>query len=248
MNDGGRRTSAGTGGKRTAVTAGASARGEVRVKFCGISQAEDAAAINELMEKGLGPDYVGLVFWAKSRRAVVPHEAHKLRATLDGRVRTVGVFVDADVQEIACLHEQGVIDVAQLHGSEDDAFIARLRDAALGLEVWKAFEVPSGERGAEVVARANASSADLMLLDAGKGEGNAFDWSLLGALTRPFALAGGLDAHNVGEALARCSPVMVDVSSGIEVKTRSADGRTRKDVRRMQAFMRAVRGDPDAAG
>jgi phosphoribosylanthranilate isomerase len=102
--------------------------------------------------------------------------------------------------------------------------------------------------GPAALERARTSAADLVLLDAAVagmhgGTGTAFDWSLLedDVLGRPFALAGGLRPDNVAEALGRLSPVLVDVSSGVE----SAPGR--KDPARVAAFAEAVAGAARAA-
>ena len=209
-----------------------------KVKFCGLSHVSDIAAVNEA-----APEYVGFVFWSKSKRAVDAERAKALRDVLDNTISTVGVFVDEDVAVVASLLKQGIISIAQLHGTEDDAYIARLRDlVGRPIEVWKAFEVhdPSD------VDKANASCADLVLLDGGKGEGNAFPWELLGGMTRPYALAGGLSPENIEGALERCAPVIVDVSSGIECKddpVGSADSNTpHKDAQAMRSFMDKVRG------
>lgn len=203
------------------------------VKFCGLSQPDDLAAINQI-----APDYVGFVFWSQSKRAVSFREARALRAMLDPGIATVGVFVDASVNEIAQLYHSGVISVAQLHGHEDNAFINRLCKEAPGLAVWKAFEVG----GAKALRAAEASAADLVLLDAGKGCGQAFDWQILSGISRPFALAGGLDAAGVAAARAAgLEPVLFDVSSGIEAPIRAADGRPRKDAQLMAEFVHEVR-------
>lgn len=198
------------------------------VKFCGISNVEDARAASALK-----PDYVGFVVWPKSKRGVTAAEATELRAQIDSSIACVGVFVDAPVAEVAALAEAGTIQVAQLHGREDEAYITALRQAAPGLPVWKAFQLHS----AADVDAANASSADMVLVDGGMGDGKTFDWSLLAVIARPFALAGGLDCENVAEAVARLHPAIVDVSSGIEAPERAADGRTKKDPDKMRRFL-----------
>ena len=204
------------------------------VKFCGITCVEDAQAADTL-----APDYVGLVFWPRSKRAVDAAAARAIRATLDANITTVGVFVDEAANVIAGLAEEDIIQVAQLHGNECEAFIAELRSLAPDLEIWKAFEI---ESAADVTA-ANASSADMVLLDGGKGEGRVFPWELLAHMERPYALAGGLSPCNVAEALRVCSPAIVDVSSGIEAPARAP----RKDPAAMAAFIDAVRGRTNIA-
>ena len=202
-----------------------------RVKFCGLSQLDDVAAINDL-----APDYVGFVYYPPSPRHVTPAEMRQLRAALAPSIQTVGVFVDEPSELIAELANEGLISVAQLHGAETDETIARLKTLAPDLEVWKTFLV----KGPEDIASANASAADLVVLDADLGAGRRFDWQRLSGLHRPYVLAGGLSPENVAEACAH-NPAVVDVSSGIESTIPAADGRRRKDPQKMERFIATVR-------
>ncbi len=195
-----------------------------RIKLCGLTRPCDIEIANELL-----PDYVGFVFYPPSRRCVTPTQAAVLRAGLRREIRAVGVFVDETPETIADLLARGVIDAAQLHGREDNDYIARLR-ALTDRPVFQAFRVAV----ASDLALAAESAADLILLDAGSGGGNTFDWSLAAGCRRPYLLAGGLAPENVGAALTKLSPFGVDVSSGIETNGR-------KDADRMRAFVRAVR-------
>ena len=195
-----------------------------KIKFCGMRRPEDIAAANELK-----PDYIGFVFAKKSRRRVDAETAAALKSLLSPDIRAVGVFVDEDAERAAGLLNAGVIDLAQLHGHEDDAYVARLRHLT-DRPVIRAFRVSSPAD----IRRAERSPADLVLLDAGAGGGAAFDWELLRSMRRPFFLAGGLDSENVGDAVALFRPFGVDVSSGIET-----DGA--KDPLKMRAFAAAVK-------
>lgn len=197
-----------------------------RIKFCGLSGICDVEAANELK-----PSYVGFVFAKGSRRRISPETAAMLREKLDPVIPAVGVFVDEDVRSVAQLLRAGIIDIAQLHGSEDDGYIARLRTLT-DKPVIQAFRV----RTAEDAAAAEKSTADYILLDAGAGAGEVFDWSLVREVRRPFFLAGGLTPGNVGAAIRSLHPYAVDVSSGIET-----DGV--KDIEKMRAFAAAVRGE-----
>lgn len=195
-----------------------------KVKFCGLRRPEDIAAANRLQ-----PDYIGFVFAAASRRGISPDTAAALRAQLAPGITAVGVFVDAEPSAVATLLQRGVIDMAQLHGHEDAAYIARLR--ALSTQpILQAFRI----RTESDVQRANASSADWVLLDAGAGQGERFDWQLLSGVTRPYFLAGGLSPDNIADAIAQWHPWAVDVSSGIE-----RDGL--KDEMKMIRFMEQIR-------
>lgn len=194
-----------------------------KIKLCGLSRPQDIEAAN-----ALAPEYVGFVFAAKSRRCVTPGRAAALKALLRPDIRAVGVFADEAPETVAELLASGVIDLAQLHGSEDGDYIRRLR-ALTDRPIIQAFRV----RTAADVPPAAESPADYILLDSGAGSGETFDWSLLRNVRRPYFLAGGLRPENAAEA-ARLRPYAVDVSSGIET------GGV-KDREKMAAFVSAVR-------
>ena len=196
-----------------------------RIKMCGLRRPEDIEAANRL-----APEYIGFVFAPASRRYISPAEAAKLRQALRPGIRAVGVFVNEDIETVSRLLQEGIIDIAQLHGDEDADYISRLRDAA-GKPVIRAFRV----NGEADLRAAEDSPADMVLLDAGAGDGKTFDWSLLSSVSRPYFLAGGLTPENAAEAVERFRPFAVDVSSGIETNGF-------KDFEKMRAFVRAVRG------
>ena len=129
---------------------------------------------------------------------------------------------------VAALLTDGVIDIAQLHGHEDEEYIARLRSLADGACVIKAFVIKSKED----LEKAKQSSADYLLLDSGKGTGQTFNWELIAeaGFDKPYFLAGGLGPENVADAVKKLKPYAVDVSSGIET-----DGL--KDPEKMSKFM-----------
>lgn len=196
-----------------------------KIKLCGLSRPQDIEAANALKS-----DYTGFVFAKKSRRYVSPEQARTLREALGPGIRAVGVFVREEPEAVATLLNDGVIDIAQLHGGEDEAYIRGLR-ALTGKPLIQAFRIDS----AADLDRARASSADGILLDNGPGgTGAAFDWTLLRGFDRPYFLAGGLEPGNVTEAVRALRPFAVDVSSGIET-----DGL--KDFNKMRAFVEAVR-------
>lgn len=195
-----------------------------RIKLCGLSRTQDIEAANKLK-----PDYIGFVFAAKSKRRVSPLKATELKSRLDPDIKAVGVFLDDDLDAVAAMMNLGIVDLVQLHGSEDEEYIRKLRTIT-DKPVIKAFIINS----AEDVKRAEASTADYILLDGGKGEGKAFDWSLLKNIKRPYFLAGGLNPGNAADAVRTLAPFSVDVSTGIET-----DGK--KDEEKMTAFVNAVR-------
>ena len=182
-----------------------------KVKLCGLSRESDIAAVNKLK-----PDLVGFVFAKKSKRYVSPEQAEHLKSLLAPGILAAGVFVNEPVEAVAELLDRGVIDVAQLHGSEDDDYIARLR-ALTGKPIFRAFKVKSE---ADLPA-IESCAADLVLLDSGAGTGKTFDWSLVRSVQRPYFLAGGLDPDNIADAIAALHPYGVDVSSGIETASRT---------------------------
>ena len=113
-----------------------------KVKICGLSRIEDIQCANKIR-----PDYIGMVFYPKSKRAVTLEQAASLKAALDKNIKTVGVFVNAELSFIAQLAQAGTIDVIQLHGDEDEAYIEQLRQqvAPLDVPIIKAIRVQSEE-------------------------------------------------------------------------------------------------------
>ena len=195
----------------------------VKIKLCGLTRRCDIEWANELL-----PDYVGFVV-AGSRRRVTDGQAAQLRKILREDIPAVGVFVDEPIDHVAALVRQGVIQMVQLHGTEDEGFIRELR-RAVSVPVIQAFSV----RSPEDIQDAGKSSADFILLDHGAGgTGQAFDWSLAAALDRPYFLAGGLHPGNAAAA-AELRPYAVDVSSGIETEGV-------KDKQKMIEFVRRIR-------
>ena len=195
-----------------------------KVKFCGLRRPADIEYANELK-----PDYIGFVFAKKSRRYVTPEAAKELKAILLPEIKVCGVFVNEDTDEVLRLLDEGIIDIAQLHGSEDEAYIRELKSRT-NAPVIRAFKIGN----AEDVQAAQDSSADMVLLDSGEGSGQTFNWQLIKDISRPYFLAGGLAPENVSAAITALNPYALDVSSGIET-----DGF--KDRTKMEKFLRAVR-------
>ncbi len=198
------------------------------IKLCGLMRAEDIEAVNILK-----PEYIGFVFAEKSKRCVTPEKAAELKRLLNPEVKAVGVFVDEDIDNVSKLLKNGTIDIAQLHGSEDNSYIEKLKKR-INTPVIKAFQIKSGED----ISEAQNSAADYVLLDSGKGSGQIFNWELIKSINRPYFLAGGLDTENIQSAIRSNRPFAVDVSSGIET-----DGK--KDLDKMTAFVNAVRKEEE---
>ena len=194
-----------------------------KIKLCGLTRVTDIQTANQLK-----PDYIGFVFAPKSKRYIKPECAAELKTILDPDIAAVGVFVNEKPEVIAALLNQNIIDLAQLHGTEDELYIQQLR-LLTTKPLIKAFKI---NNKTDLEAAKN-SSADHILLDAGAGDGQTFDWDILKSFTRPYFLAGGLNPSNVDEAIKKLSPYAVDVSSGIETAGF-------KDAAKMKSFVDAV--------
>ena len=180
----------------------------VKIKICGLRRLEDIEIVNKYR-----PDYIGFVF-ADSKRKVSHELASELKDNLDSNIISVGVFVDASLDEILKLFNDGIIEVAQLHGSENEEYIDYLKEKTGGkLKIIKAIEVSEGID----LSKYDDSKADYLLFDSGKGSGKTFDWRLLKKdFNREFFLAGGLNSQNVKEAIEEFDPYAIDLSSGVE--------------------------------
>jgi phosphoribosylanthranilate isomerase len=193
-----------------------------KIKICGLSKPCDIDFVNDAQ-----PDYIGFVF-AKSKRQVTPEQAKLLRKSLNKNITVVGVFVNEPLEHVASMLEEGIIDIPQLHGQEDEAYIKKLK-AIVNAPVIKAVKVV--DRGD--ITWAEECSADYLLLDNGPGgTGQRFDWSLIEAVNKPFFLAGGINCDNVKEAIGRVNPFAVDTSSGVETEGKKDKSKIMEFVRR----------------
>ena len=198
-----------------------------KVKICGLSRAEDIVAVNRVL-----PDFIGFVF-APSRRRVTMQTAARLKKGLDPRIVAVGVFVNEDMETVAQAYKEGIIDLVQLHGDEDDRYVKRLKEAC-GCRVIKAIGI--GDRLPDLLSEPNYLLFDALTIQRG-GVGRTFDWNLLmNYHGLPYFLAGGLGLDNVTKAIVHLSPFCVDVSSGVET-----DGV--KDERKIGKFVHLARGN-----
>jgi phosphoribosylanthranilate isomerase len=193
-----------------------------RLKICGLFREEDIGYANEVH-----PEYAGFVF-ARSKRQVSRENAKELRKLLDPSIATVGVFVDEEIERILEILSDETISMVQLHGHEDEEYIAKLREKT-GAVIIKAVRPVSRED----VRNAESSTADYILFDSGAGTGKTFDWSILEGFTREYFLAGGLNSGNIRDAMEAINPFAVDLSSGVET-----DGY--KDLEKMKEIRRMV--------
>ncbi len=208
----------------------------MKIKICGVKLPDDAARI-----AAAGADFLGLNFWPRSKRYLAPERAPLLAAAARaaGSVQVVGVFVDAELDEIRAIHREVILDVIQLHGDEQPDEVAAI-GKAIKIPVWKAF----GAAAPRDVEHLEGWPTDAILLDAPTaargGSGKPFDWELAKLARRHYparkiVLAGGLHPGNVGDAIAQVAPWAVDVASGVE----AAPGI--KDPAKVTAFIAAAR-------
>jgi len=202
-----------------------------KIKICGLKSEADIQLVNECK-----PDYCGFIIdFPKSHRSKTPDEVRKLVKNLDKEhVVPVGVFVNEALEVVASLVNDNTVSIAQLHGSEDENYINALRNLLKEEKkhsIIKAFQIKSNED----IKRAIDSSADMILLDKGQGEGEAFDWELLTeSIERPWLLAGGLKDDNIEEAILRFHPTVVDLSSAVETDQK-------KDPQKVKRIIEIVR-------
>lgn len=200
-----------------------------QIKVCGITREEDVEACVRL-----GVEVIGLNFWSGSPRCVDAARGARLARHAQGRVRVVGVFVDAGEDEIRRTVADVGLDGVQLHGSEPDALLS-----ALGPAAYRAVRL----RDEHDVSRALAAPGEVVLVDAFDaaapgGTGVLTDLALAAkvAASRRTWLAGGLRAANVAARIETVRPFGVDVASGVE----RAPGI--KDLAALEAFVHAARG------
>ena len=199
-----------------------------RVKFCGITRAEDARSAI-----ALGVDAIGLVFVPGSKRCVDLEQAREVMSAVSPLVSVIGLFMDAATADVAAVLDALPLDALQFHGRESAEFCRQFKRPYV-----KALAMGDGVDVAHAASR--YAGARGVLLDAHRtgeqgGSGLSFDWSLIPpALAERIILAGGLTPENVAAAITQVRPYAVDVSSGIE----SAPGI--KCPRRMQLFMNEV--------
>ena len=197
-----------------------------KVKICGISHDVEIGIMNELM-----PDYVGFNFCSKSKRFIAPEHAGLLRSKLKKGIKSVGVFENAKLDQVALTVETAGLDMVQLRGHETGEYIAVLREY-IKCPIIRAFRVSTSMEA----ERAMYTTADYVMLDSGAGSGTKFDWGMIGSSKRrPYFLKGGLNPDNIQQALELSpQPYALDVSTGVE-------SGSLKDYRKVMKFLQAVR-------
>ena len=210
-----------------------------RIKLCGLTRIEDVS-----QAVALGADAIGLVFYAPSPRYVAPETAARLAESLPPMVSAVGLFVNADLDEVTEVLRRVPLSLLQFHGDETPAQCRQIAEA-VRRPFMRVLRIRPDTTAADLLesqaAYRTASPLFSGLLldtwsDAYGGTGKVFDWSLIPAeIAHQAVLSGGLNVQNVTDAVRQVRPYAVDVSSGIE----SAKGI--KDTALMRAFVSAVR-------
>lgn len=194
-----------------------------KIKLCGLTRKEDIQYANEA-----APDYVGFVF-DKGRHFVSDETARECRSILDPCILAAGVFVREDPGHIIHLVREGIIQLVQLHGSESESYIERLK-TRISCPIIRVISVKSKED----ILKGQETEADYLLLDHGKGgTGKSFDWACIPSIGKPWFLAGGISLDNLDAAIS-LHPFAVDISSGAETGGK-------KDREKMKELVRKVR-------
>jgi len=183
------------------------------------------------MAEEAGADAIGIIFAAGSRRHVGHATASAIVSAVGPLVTTVGVFVDAPLDEVLAAARRLRLGAVQLHGDEPAAYAAAVRGE---VPVVRALPFRPGLTP-EALAH---YPADAILLDAqAPGSGRAFDWSEASAWRRHprLILAGGLTPESVADGVRALEPYAVDVASGVEAEPGV------KDAERVWAFVQAAR-------
>jgi phosphoribosylanthranilate isomerase len=201
----------------------------VKIKICGMRRPEDMEIANKYKL-----DYIGFVF-AESPRKVSYDQARELSGLLSEDIVPVGVFVNEHMKLIVDLFKEGIIEMAQLHGDEDENYIKNLKAKSLEqtgseIPVINAIEIRDTDDDADDcddtedinynkrLLEWRDSVSDYFILDSGKGSGKTFNWELVDSeiLSKPFFLAGGLNSENLSSAIEEFNPFAVDLSSSVE--------------------------------
>lgn len=195
----------------------------MKVKICGIKTTDEAKIMNEYL-----PDFIGFVF-AKSKREISFENAKKIKETLNPKIKTVGVFVDKNINEI--LKYKSIIDFAQLHGNYNEEDIQSLKKEEI--KVIKVIKVQKKEYDIN-------TKADFVLFDTyskkeAGGTNKTFDWNIKIKTNVPYFIAGGLNEENLPDMIEKLHPYGADISSGAET-----DGYKTKE--KISIIMNIIRG------
>lgn len=200
-----------------------------KIKICGIKSTEQVDVLNKCL-----PDYIGFIF-AKSKRQVDKVLAQAIKNSLSTKIKTVGVFMNQEIDFIVDIAKSNIIDIIQLHGEEDNRYILDLKNK-ISMPIIKAIKVCDSINKDEINNYKNI--VNYFLFDTfsvqGGGSGKTFDWSVLQDIDVQYFLAGGLNIDNVCIAKSMLSPYALDISSGVETENE-------KDNKKIQEIILKLR-------
>lgn len=207
------------------------------VKICGIRRKDDILYVNKYK-----PSYIGFVF-AQSKRRVSKEEARDLASLLSPHIKTVGVFVNEDLNKVLNIALFSGLDCLQLHGEESPSYVEELNgllseslENKREVEIWKAFRVKDQDFIKELKNyKANSFLLDAFVEGSYGGAGKTFDWELALEAKKygKIFIAGGININNVKDAIEKVRPFGIDVSSGVETEGV-------KDSNKIKDFIKAV--------
>ena len=196
---------------------------DCKIKICGLTEEREIACVNRWK-----PDYIGFMFFPKSKRYISFERARELAEQLSPEIKKVGVFVNADLREMTEVSK--ILDLIQLHGQESEETIEILKEKT-HLPIIRAVSMTEEKDP----FRFNHSGADYLLLDSGKGgTGELFDHRKIKGFEKPFFLAGGLTPENARGAAENVRPYGIDLSSGLETNGK-------KDEKKIEELIRRIR-------
>ncbi|MGK7879000.1 MAG: phosphoribosylanthranilate isomerase [Crocosphaera sp.] len=188
----------------------------MRVKICGITQAQQGQAIAEL-----GATALGFICVERSPRYINSQQIQEIIEFLPTSIDRIGVFANASLTEIEGVLKVAKLTAIQLHGDEKPEFCAQVKQLWPDLEIIKAFRIKTVASLQNIPQYVEA--IDTLLLDAYDpqqlgGTGKTLNWDILATFKpdRPWFLAGGLNPNNILQALDNLAPDGIDLSSGVE--------------------------------
>ena len=202
-------------------------RSELIIKVCGMREEQNISDLEKL-----DIDWMGMIFWSGSKRYV-----SRPPSRLPQRLKKVGVFVDASLDDIRQHVSDYQLDIIQLHGHETPAFLEVLKP----LTLIKAFNIADASDLQKT--KAYEGIADYFLFDTkGKivgGNGEKFDWTVLTAYegATPFLLSGGIGPDDVQEVKQFHHQKCI----GIDLNSRFESAPGLKDIVQLQTFIKQIR-------
>ena len=206
----------------------------MKIKICGMKFQKNILEVGAMQ-----PDYMGFIFYPKSKRFVGEKFSSKSMEKLPRSIKKVGVFVNESAEKILEIHNQFPFDAVRLHGDESVVTCAVIK--ANGIEVIKAFSIDDDFNFDDV--KPFESFCDLFLFDTKTdnygGSGKAFDWKMLEkyTLSKPFFLSGGLGLHNLQEVRKMKHPLLI----GLDFNSQLEDGNYKKITEEVSELIQKIR-------